>query len=205
MTPPIDVPKLTAHSDGDGPQPQARVDTGAQSQSHSSNAKEGNKKKDHPQPHLNISDDEAFAPEEEEALDELVDHFEEFGTGGSMCTATPHYSLTEDRMLKDQDAKVRAFNVIASSPKASRSSSIGSQNQNQNQMHPQQLFPHKSATVAEFLIPPPPPSAGLSTSFANSSSVSNPIAIPNNNTNNASTLNSPIDFPHISTSAAIYV
>ncbi|TID23861.1 hypothetical protein CANINC_003153 [Pichia inconspicua] len=38
----------------------------------------------------------------------------------------PHFSYTEEQMLKDQDAKIRAFNTLASSPRNSRSSSASS-------------------------------------------------------------------------------
>ncbi|KAH3666818.1 hypothetical protein OGAPHI_003267 [Ogataea philodendri] len=51
---------------------------------------------------------------------------EETKFGSVHDLSTVHYSYTEDKILRDQDAKVKAFNSIATSPKGSRSSSVHS-------------------------------------------------------------------------------
>ncbi|KAG7878083.1 hypothetical protein KL937_004231 [Ogataea polymorpha] len=45
---------------------------------------------------------------------------------GDQDPSTVHYSYTEDKMLRDQEAKMKAFHSIATSPKNSRSSSVHS-------------------------------------------------------------------------------
>lgn len=58
----------------------------------------------------------------------------------------PHFSYNEEQMLKDQDSKIRALNTLASSPRNSRSSSASSYNHS-----------GRRPSVADFIIPPPPP------------------------------------------------
>lgn len=58
----------------------------------------------------------------------------------------PHFSYNEEQMLKDQDAKMRAFQTLASSPRNSRSSSASSN-----------IFNGRRASIVDFIVPPVPP------------------------------------------------
>lgn len=60
-------------------------------------------------------------------------------------TTNPHFSYSEEQMLKEQDAKIRAMNNLASSPKHSRSSSVSSH-----------LHSSRRPSIADFVNPPLP-------------------------------------------------
>jgi AMP deaminase len=60
-------------------------------------------------------------------------------------TLNPHFTYNEEQMLKDQDAKIRAFNTLASSPRNSRSSSASSN-----------LMSARRPSMADFIVPPVP-------------------------------------------------
>lgn len=62
----------------------------------------------------------------------------------------PHFSYTEEQMLKDQDAKIRAFNTLASSPRNSRSSSASSYSGH-----------GRRPSMADFIVPPVPPTLSI--------------------------------------------
>ncbi|AWU75832.1 uncharacterized protein C5L36_0B10680 [Pichia kudriavzevii] len=57
----------------------------------------------------------------------------------------PHFSYSEEQMLKDTDAKIRAFSNLASSPRNSRSSSASSS-----------VHPARRPSMADFVVPPIP-------------------------------------------------
>lgn len=77
----------------------------------------------------------------------------------------PHFSYTEEQMLKDQDAKIRAFNNLASSPRNSRSSSASSFSAS-----------GRRPSMADFVVPPVPPTLAITpkTSRTNSKFSYNP-------------------------------
>ncbi|GMG00103.1 unnamed protein product [[Candida] boidinii] len=59
-----------------------------------------------------------------------------------------HFSYKEDKMLKDESAKIQALNALSNSPKAEKGSG----------------FLTRRSSIAEFVNPPPPPSHAISTS-----------------------------------------
>ncbi|KAG0681903.1 AMP deaminase [Pichia californica] len=74
-------------------------------------------------------------------------------------SVNPHFSYSEEQMLKEQDAKIRAMNNLANSPRNSRSSSMSSH-----------VFTGRRPSVADFIIPPPPPTILSGTPKARSNS-----------------------------------
>lgn len=101
-----------------------------------------------------IEDDEYHEKHNDEVLDAAQGkHSGQYFSYGSANSAisvgegekllNPHFSYSEEQMLKDEDAKIRALNTLASSPRNSRSSSASS-------------HALRRPSMAEFMVPPPP-------------------------------------------------
>lgn len=78
-------------------------------------------------------------------------------------TVNPHFSYSEEQMLKEYDAKLLAINNIVSSPRNSRSSSASSH-----------AHPIRRPSIVDFIIPPPPPVGSSKMSRSNSKFSYNP-------------------------------
>lgn len=80
----------------------------------------------------------------------------------------PHFSYSEEQMLKEQDAKIRALSTLASSPRNSRASSASSH------IHPNQNVARHASTDFFNQVPPPMLSTTPKTSKSNSKFSYNP-------------------------------
>lgn len=97
--------------------------------------------------------------------DDLPEYLIKRSSSGSSDEYAPsdvgtHFSYKEDKMLKDESAKIQAFNALSNSPKTEKGTSG---------------FLTRRSSIAEFVNPPPPPSSNAISTSPSINSLANKL------------------------------